>query len=396
MSDHGDDEREPSWGAAGDADDVEGTPDPRNDREDSASTQHAGGDGATDQWSGGDGVPPAPAASSHEPGGRRPGESQAPSDPVKERWHGRVDLYDIATWEARSPLDSFAVGISNVLSKSRGSLLIASALVLFGVQMLVVGAFVLEEPILAVLTGLSIVPALGLAGYIWYGDPTTREPFVLLAVTFILSMLLATVAALVNDSFIGLFQTAGVIGLLGFYFIVVGPIEELVKWIAIRAYAYKSDVFRTVADGAVYGAAAGLGFASIENFVYIVSAYVGTSPAGVSQSGYAVFAAGQRAFAGPGHVIFSAWAGFYLGLAKFNPENKGPIVVKGLLIAIFIHALYNSLVTILPLTIFLLLGFIVVYHGFWFWLLYRKISSYRSLYDSIDASTPPADHPSSD
>lgn len=411
-SDVSDPAREP----AGDAGDDGATPDPPlggpdTDRgRDSGGADRTGGwsggegrttgrsgrDEGTTGWSGGVGPAPAPAETGRRPRGRGRRETEGPTDPVQEQWRGRVDLYDVATWESRSTLDSIAVAISNTLSVSRGTLLLATALVLFGAQMVVLGALVLEEPMLAILTALSIVPALGLAGYIWYGDPTTREPFVLLAVTFILSMLLATVAALVNETFIPVFEAAGAIGLLGFYFVVVGPIEELVKWIAIRAYAYKSEVFRTVADGAVYGAAAGLGFAAIENFTYIGLAFVGETPIGISQESYAAFLAGQRAFAGPGHVIFSAWAGFYLGLAKFNPKHKGPIVVKGLLIAIFIHALYNSLVTLLPLTFLALLAFILVYHGFWFWMLYRKISSYRSLYKQIGSPTPPGDHPSSD
>jgi RsiW-degrading membrane proteinase PrsW (M82 family) len=98
------------------------------------------------------------------------------------------------------------------------------------------------------------------------------------------------------------------------------------------------------------------------------------------QQQQAIAIATQRAFVGPGHVIFSAWAGFYLGLAKFNQSKRGPIVVKGLMIAAFIHALYNTLVTTLPLSLASFLAFLLVYHGFWFTLLYRKIRSYRSLY----------------
>lgn len=305
-------------------------------------------------------------------------------DPVKDTWDARVDLYDVATWEVRSPLDRLAVGIESALSVTRGSVLLAIATVLFLAQMLVVGALVAAEPLLAVLTGLSILPAFAVAGYIWYDDPTPREPFTLLAATFLLSMIFASIAAVVNDTFGGLFELAGAVGIIAFYFLIVGPIEEFVKWFAIRIYAYKSDVFRTVVDGAVYGAVAGLGFAAIENFTYIGIVYLELAPAGSStQTEYATIIAGMRAFAGPGHVIFSAWAGFYLGLAKFNPENRRPIIVKGLLIAIFIHALYNTLVTTLPLSFIGVLAFIVVYHGFWFALLYRKISAYRSLYKQI-------------
>jgi RsiW-degrading membrane proteinase PrsW (M82 family) len=158
-----------------------------------------------------------------------------------------------------------------------------------------------------------------------------------------------------------------------------------VKWLAIRVYAYRSDAFRTIMDGVVYGAVAGLGFAAIENLIYIVTTYLEAGDtAGIAQTDAATAVAAQRFFVGPGHVVFSAWAGFYLGLAKFNPENRGPIIVKGLLIAAFIHALYNTSVTILPAFLpgLALFGFIILYNGFWFALLYRKVRTYRELYQS--------------
>lgn len=316
--------------------------------------------------------------------------ADGPTDPVQRKFAGQTDLYDVATWESRTRLDSFSVTLTATLRSARSALLISVAFVLFLAQIVVAGSLVVEEPLLALLTVGSVLPALAVAVYIWYRDPTRREPFVLLAVTFVLSMLFASFAAIVNSTFIPAFEMLGILGLTAFFFLVVGPIEEFVKWLAIRIYAYKSDAFRTVIDGVVYGAVAGVGFAAIENLVYIALVYLETVPAGLTQTEYATVVAGQRAFAGPGHVIFSAWAGFYLGLAKFNPEHRAPIVVKGLLIAAFIHALYNTMVTVLPLVISLSVGgllvAIVLYHGFWLGLLYRKVASYQHLYQQLDPS----------
>ena len=44
-------------------------------------------------------------------------------------------------------------------------------------------------------------------------------------------------------------------------------------------------------------------------------------------------------------VIYSAFAGYYLGLARFNRRYAGPVVLKGLAIAVSLHALYNVLVS---------------------------------------------------
>jgi RsiW-degrading membrane proteinase PrsW (M82 family) len=304
-------------------------------------------------------------------------------DPVRKAFGGKIDLYDIATWEVRSTLDSFAVKLTGALRKGRTALLVGAALALFLLQGAVAAVIVVEEPFIGVLAVSSMLPALAVAGYLWYGDPTRREPFVTLAATFLLSMLFAGFAGVINSTVGPAFEALGLAGIVVFYFVVVGPVEEFVKWLAVRVYAYRGEAFQTVVDGVVYGAAAGLGFAAIENLIYIVTVYLeAVDTAGIAPTEAATDVAAQRFFVGPGHVVYSAWAGFYLGLAKFNPENRGPIIVKGLLIAVFIHALYNTSVTVLPAVLpgLGVLGFIILYDGFWFVVLYRKVRAYRELY----------------
>jgi len=303
------------------------------------------------------------------------------NDPVQEAFEGKVDLYDIATWEKRSGLDNFAAGFVDFFGGNKRVILLAVALTLFLGQVALVGLFVLQAPLLGVLSLLSLVPALFFVVFIWSSDPTRREPVTLLAVTFVLSVLFASFAAVVNSTLLPGFEVIPVLGLPLFYFLVVGPIEEFVKWLAVRVYAFRSGDFGTVVDGVVYGAVAGLGFAAIENLIYIVFFSVTVTPVEtIIEQQYAIATAVTRSFVGPGHVIFSAWAGFYLGLAKFNPQHRGPIVVKGLLIAAVIHATYNTVVTLVPLNAIGFLGFILSFHVFWFLLLYRKVRKYRDLY----------------
>ena len=351
-----------------------------------------------------DGGAPARDRERSAPGGRRlpaarsggddRSDRRRVTDPVKSRFAAEYDLYDVATWEVRSSLDRLAVSVAGWLRTARKRLLVGTALVLFLGQVLVAGLLVFDQPVLGILAALSVVPALFIALTLWYWDPTTREPFELVAITFLLSMLFASFAAATNSLLQPGFAVLGPAGVVLFYFLVVGPIEETVKWLAIRVRAYQNEAFRTVVDGVVYGAVAGLGFAAIENFIYVVGASTETlQSGGAGGAEYAALAAATRAFVGPGHIVFSAWAGFYLGLAKFNPDNWAPIVVKGLLIAAFIHGLYNSMVGILPLGAFGAVGIppglafiaiVLAYHSFWFGLLYRKVRQYRALYDEID------------
>lgn len=310
-------------------------------------------------------------------------DSSEVRDPVKETYEDDVDLYEIATWEPRSAFDVSIIKLVNGIGDRKRSILIALAFSLFFSQLVVAGLFIFEAPILGILSLLSIVPALLLVVTIWSSDPTTREPISLLGVTFVLAALFASFAAVVNTLLRPGFEIIPILGLPLFFFLVVGPVEEFVKLLAIRVHAFYSDEFRTVIDGAVYGAVAGLGFAAVENLVYIVYFSVTVTPAEiVIEQQEALGIAVTRSFVGPGHVIYSAWAGFYLGLAKFNPENHLPILVKGLLIAAFIHALYNTIVSSVPMTAEGFVLFVIGYLVFWFALLSVKISRYRDLYNS--------------
>ncbi|WP_418283739.1 PrsW family intramembrane metalloprotease [Halorubrum sp. DTA46] len=321
------------------------------------------------------------------------------SDPVESRADDDRDLYDIATWEERTSLDGLSVALYWLITRSAKAFVVLVAL---AGLLLILGSFGLGlvfDRTVAMLVGLSAIPALGLTAYVYVSDVTTGEPLSLLVATFLLSILTATFAAVLNSLAQPYFEPLGFLGIVLFFFVIVGPVEETVKLLAVRLYAYTDDRFDAVIDGAVYGAIAGLGFVVIENLVYIVQTVeIEELTFGVSALAAGDGIAAIRALAGPGHVIYSAFAGYYLGLAKFNPEHRGPIIIKGLVIAAAIHALYNTLVgpvttlasalTGLPRIASLFL-FVVVFQGAFGYVLLRKIWRYRDAYlDTRDAADP--------
>ncbi|NEU57909.1 PrsW family intramembrane metalloprotease [Halorussus sp. MSC15.2] len=317
-------------------------------------------------------------------------------DPIEEGATDSADLYDVATWESRSSLDRIAGGVHRWGRRLGRVVVVVLALAILAAQFVLTGLASISDPIIGAFVLMSVVPAFGLAAYIWYADVTTSEPLSLLVATFLLGVLFAGFAAIIN-TLAGVITLVPVVGMALFFYLVVAPVEEFVKWLAIRLYAFRSDRFDAVVDGAVYGAMAGLGFATIENAIYITQSITDVTTIGQQQIASAGQTAAVRLLAGPGHVIYSAFAGYYLGLAKFNRENAGPIVVKGLLIAAFIHATYNTLVTYLEPILDLLgigvapglafIGFIVVYDGIFGYLLYRKLARYRNAYRQVDMGT---------
>lgn len=320
-------------------------------------------------------------------------------DPVQTSDDESRDLYDITTWEVRSLVDRVSVFIYKFLNVTARTILVGVAVVVLVGLAARTDLPRVIDPIVSAFTLLSVLPALALVVYVWRADITT-EPVSLLAATFALAVLFAGFAALVNGLTSGLFELVPVVGSVWFFYFVVGPVEETVKWLAVRIYAFRSPRFDAVIDGAVYGAVAGLGFATIENAFYITNAVSDPVIGNILGAGGGITPA--RALAGPGHVIYSAFAGYYLGLAKFNPDRAGPIVVKGLLIAALIHATYNSLTFIPELAAALLdlpafvalLGFVVIYDGFFGYFLYRKLARYRASYRTIHGDhndLPPAE-----
>ena len=314
------------------------------------------------------------------------------TDPV-EAADGEMDLYEVSTWEKRSLLDRLSVLIYWLAVRTGQAIVI---LVAFAILVALGGVSAITDPAIGVLTLLSALPALALAVYVWHSDVTSSEPLSVMAITYLLGVLTASFAAVLNGLLQPFFSALGALGMVLFFYLVVGPVEETVKLLAVRLYAYDDDRFAAVVDGAVYGAVAGLGFATIENAIYIsrVVGEVGSVGLGLDLIGVGGDIATVRALAGPGHVVYSAFAGYYLGLAKFNPEDHGPIVVKGIVVAALIHATYNATVGVGTGLIALVTGlpgivaffvFVVIYVGFFGYLLYRKIARYRRAYREAGA-----------
>jgi hypothetical protein len=83
-------------------------------------------------------------------------------------------------------------------------------------------------------------------------------------------------------------------------FVLSGFTEELAKWVVLIAAVYHWEEFDEPLDGVVYGVAVALGFATLENFLFVARLGLGV--------------AWMRAlFAVPAHALFGATMGYYAG-----------------------------------------------------------------------------------
>jgi RsiW-degrading membrane proteinase PrsW (M82 family) len=120
-------------------------------------------------------------------------------------------------------------------------------------------------------------------------------------------------------------------------FLVIGPCEELAKFAVVRLHMFRDPEFDEPLDGIIYASAAALGFASLENVLYVID---------FSTFAIRWDALGVRAFlALPGHVIFSATWGYALGRRKFDPSYP---VWSRVALASALHGLYDFLLLYPP------------------------------------------------
>lgn len=111
--------------------------------------------------------------------------------------------------------------------------------------------------------------------------------------------------------------------------LVVGPVEELCKFLGIRFHIWRHTHFNEPMDGIVYAAAAATGFAFAENLHFMVdepSVILARGPAGTLA-----------------HILFAGFWGSALGWAKHcNHQWQGHVlVVMGLVWGSLSHGLFN-------------------------------------------------------
>jgi len=179
---------------------------------------------------------------------------------------------------------------------------------------------------------LAFAPGIFWLWYFYHRDRYEPEPIPLVLKIFFLGMLVTIPAAFIEGT-IAIFVPVIILA------VIVAPIvEESAKYLVVRRFVYDRIEFNDPMDGIVYACASALGFATLENIIYVFSSLetsvtlaVGT---GVVRALLSV----------PGHALFSSMWGYSLGQAKFRPvEERQGIIIRGLILAMILHGLFNFL-----------------------------------------------------
>lgn len=187
----------------------------------------------------------------------------------------------------------------------------------------------------------AVVPLTAALAAVWWLDRYDREPVWLIALTFCWGAFGAVPLAVAAASMLtgapasaidGTTWPNSALGLVVAAPLVEEPAKALVL-LAIMATRHFDDM----TDGFVYGAAAGLGFAMVENLLYFGGAIGDPS----TWAGTVVV---RTFFSANMHAMATAIAGAALGWAKFRgPRAWWAAGALGLVLAMGVHGLWNGL-----------------------------------------------------
>ncbi|MGE6489864.1 glutamic-type intramembrane protease PrsW [Paenisporosarcina sp. NPDC076898] len=204
------------------------------------------------------------------------------------------------------------------------------------------------------LLSVAIAPGLALFSYFYLRNQISAEPSRTLFHTFIYGAILTFPILFIQHVFEieHIFQSMFLRNVL-----FTSLLEEFFKWLILVMAIYQHVEFDDPYDGILYGASVSLGFATVENILYIFT--------------FGMDSAFLRALLPvSSHAIFGVVMGYYLGRAKFAlSESSKPLLFIALLAPFSLHMVYNGILSIKWISLYFMIPFML----FLWWLCLAKV-----------------------
>lgn len=196
------------------------------------------------------------------------------------------------------------------------------------------------EVFLVILSALA--PVAVLLFYIFRKDSAQPEPAKWLLKAFffgVLSVFLSLCFSLLTEFLLGLGNTEEACSSIGGAFLhsftQAAIPEELAKLIMLWLLLRKNPYFDEQFDGIVYAVCVGMGFAGIENLLYLFK--------GLAEGSWVVTGIIRAIFSVPGHFFFAVLMGYYYSLYHFGVKNGIWHKISILLAPIIAHGIYDGI-----------------------------------------------------
>ena len=183
----------------------------------------------------------------------------------------------------------------------------------------------------------ALMPALVLMWYVYHKD-IQPEPANLVIKGFIYGAIATFVSTLISGPLmnLGLFTNnpSGLMDCIKVSFLGAAIPEECAKLLMLWLLLRNCKEFDERYDGIVYAVAVGLGFASLENLMYVLSSGAAWFQVSISRALLAV----------PGHFAFAVAMGYYYSMNHFY-GSAAPAGMKAniIVVPVLLHGVYDTL-----------------------------------------------------
>lgn len=204
----------------------------------------------------------------------------------------------------------------------------------------------------------ALAPIAILAYYIYRRDKFQKEPVKELLKAFGMGILSVPVSLLISTplEFAGFYsmETQTLLDAVKLSFLGAAIPEEIAKFLMLWLFVRKSRCFDENVDGIVYASVVSLGFAAVENILYLVTNYESWISVGITRALFSV----------PGHFFFGVLMGYYYSLFRFYPAAGRKVKWLVLGAPILAHGLFDTVlfsVEVIPgLSAALMIAFILL------------------------------------
>ena len=126
--------------------------------------------------------------------------------------------------------------------------------------------------------------------------------------------------------------TGGYLGAVSQAFVAAAAVEELAKALCLRAVVWNRPELDERIDCVVYATRAGLGFALVENVLYLLRA--------PSLTAFAATYTARAVLTVPMHAVSAALMGYFAARRRFDHVGPGPI--GGYFVAVGLHGAFDA------------------------------------------------------
>lgn len=183
----------------------------------------------------------------------------------------------------------------------------------------------------------ALLPIAILAFYIYRKDKKSPEPTSQLVKAFIYGVLSIPLSFCISVplEMLGVYSSEAttVLGSISLSFFGAAIPEEIAKFFMLWLLLRKNRYFDEKMDGIVYAVCVSLGFAALENVMYLF----------INAESYLSVGFSRAIFAIPGHFCFGILMGYYYSLASFYPKSSARNRVLVLVVPIIVHGIYDSI-----------------------------------------------------